>query len=247
MRIHKVDDKRALSLLAAERVVQVLQEKPDAVLGLSTGETPLGMYQELIRLHKEEGLDFSHVRTFNLDEYVGLPPDHPQSYHYYMHHHFFRHINIAPENIHIPNGNVQDFESESAAYEEAIKQVGGIDLQILGIGTNGHIGFNEPGSDPTSSTRVVSLTERTRRDNSRFFPTFDEMPTHAVTLGIQTILRYSKSILLLANGEKKAEAIYRMVNGEITPEMPASYLRTHPDVTVIVDQEAGKKIKITTS
>lgn len=243
MRIHKVDDYRTLSLLAAEQVVQVIQEKPDAVLGLSTGDTPLGMYQELIRLHREEGLDFSRVRTFNLDEYVGLSPDHPQSYHFYMHTHFFRHVNIAPENIHIPCGNVQDYQSECEAYEQAIEQAGGIDLQVLGIGANGHIGFNEPGSDSNCCTRLVHLTETTRRDNSRFFESLDEVPKMAVTLGIKTIVTYSKAILLLASGQKKAEAIHRMVDEEINPDVPASYLRNHADVTVIVDREAGQKIE----
>ena len=231
-----------MSKLAAKMIADAIRAKPNIVLGLATGGTPEGCYKELVRMHKEEGLDFSQVVTFNLDEYVGLPPDHPQSYHYYMDVHLFNHVNIKRENIHIPDGMAKDLEKHCQEYEEMIKKAGGIDLQLLGIGRNGHIGFNEPGSPFDSRTRVVELTETTRRDNARFFKSIDEVPTHAVTMGLATIME-AKKIILLASGENKADAIAKAVEGPKTTRVPASILQDHPDCTFIIDKEAASKLK----
>jgi len=231
-----------MSRLAAKMIADAIKAKPNIVLGLATGGTPEGCYKELVRMHKEEGLDFSQVVTFNLDEYVGLPPDHPQSYHYYMDVHLFNHVNIKRENIHIPDGMAKDLEKHCQEYEEMIKKAGGIDLQLLGIGRNGHIGFNEPGSPFDSRTRVVELTETTRRDNARFFKSIDEVPTHAVTMGLATIME-AKKIILLASGENKADAIAKAVEGPKTTMVPASILQDHPDCTFIIDKEAASKLK----
>lgn len=227
-----------LSREAANNIAEAVKAEPDVVLGLATGGTPLGCYRELIRMHREEGLSFSRVTTFNLDEYVGLPPEHPQSYHYYMFHNLFNHIDVKKENIHIPNGMADDLDEECRRYEEAIKEAGGIDLQLLGIGRNGHIGFNEPGSPFNSRTRVVRLTEQTRRDNARFFNSIEEVPTHAITMGIGTIME-ARRIILIASGEAKAEAIAKAVKGPRTVEVPASALQEHPDCLFIVDREAA--------
>lgn len=227
-----------LSLEAALRIADVVKSKPDAVLGFATGSTPIGCYRELIRLHRVEGLSFSRVSTFNLDEYVGLPPEHPQSYHYYMFQNLFNHVDVKREKIHIPNGLAEDLEAECRRYEEAIKQSGGIDLQILGIGRNGHIGFNEPGSPFDSRTRVVKLSDQTRMDNSRFFKSLDEVPTHAITMGIATIME-AKRIILLASGEAKAEAVAKAVKGPKTVMVPASALKDHPDCLFILDRGAA--------
>ncbi|RLI23840.1 glucosamine-6-phosphate deaminase, partial [Candidatus Bathyarchaeota archaeon] len=188
--------------------------------------------------HREEGLSFSRVTTFNLDEYVGLPPDHPQSYHYYMFHNLFDHVDVRRENVHIPDGMAENLDEECRRYEEAIKEAGGIDLQLLGIGRNGHIGFNEPGSPFDSRTRVVKLSEQTRKDNARFFNSIDEVPTHAITMGIGTIME-ARRIILIASGEAKAEAIAKAVKGPKTVDVPASALQDHPDCLFIIDKEAA--------
>ncbi len=177
-----------MSRAAAQEVVSLLNAKPDAVLGMATGSTPLGVYQELVRLHREEGLDFSQVRTFNLDEYVGLPIDHPQSYHYFMHENLFKHINIPPQNIHIPSGTTGNYRAFCEWYEQQIKACGGIDLQILGIGSDGHIAFNEPTSSLGSRTRLKTLAEPTIVDNARFFEKREDVPIYAITMGVGTIL-----------------------------------------------------------
>jgi len=231
-----------MSKLAAKMIADAIRAKPNIVLGLATGGTPEGCYKELVRMHKEEGLDFSQVVTFNLDEYVGLPPDHPQSYHYYMDVYLFNHVNIKRENTHIPDGMAKDLEKHCQEYEEMIKKAGGIDLQLLGIGRNGHIGFNEPGSPFDSRTRVVELTETTRRDNARFFKSIDEVPTHAVTMGLATIME-ARKIILLASGENKADAIAKAVEGPKTTMVPASILQDHPDCTFIIDKEAASKLE----
>lgn len=233
-----VDSYRELSLRAAAHVAALLRRKPNAVLGLATGSTPVGLYQELVRLHRQEGLDFSRVTTFNLDEYWGLPDDHPASYHRFMQENLFGLVNLRPENTHIPSGTAENMEAECERYEEAIRRAGGIDLQILGIGQNGHIGFNEPGTPFTSRTRVVDLTEDTRRANARFFPSLEEVPRRAVTMGIATIME-AREILLLASGKEKAAALAAAVEGEVTPEVPASVLQTHPRVTVLADRAAA--------
>ncbi|USG66952.1 glucosamine-6-phosphate deaminase [Brevibacillus ruminantium] len=236
-----VEDYEKLSREAARLVAVQVAAKPASVLGLATGSTPLGMYKELTRLNREEGLDFSQITTFNLDEYVGLAADHSQSYRTYMRDHFFQHVNLSAEKTHIPSGDASDLDEECSRYEEAIAAAGGIDIQILGIGGNGHIGFNEPGSPVDSRTRVVQLAARTIEDNARFFASVEEVPTKAVSMGIQTILN-ARRIVLLASGASKAEAIQLMLEGEKTPEVPASLLQQHPDVTVIMDRQAASRL-----
>lgn len=230
-----------MSKKAALIVASQVLLKPNSVLGLATGSTPLGMYRELIEMYKRKELDFSEVRTFNLDEYYQLPPDNPQSYYYFMYNNFFNYININFENIHLPKGLSQDVESECKEYEIAIKKAGGIDLQVLGIGENGHIGFNEPGESLQVQTRLINLTEETINVNSRFFDSKDKVPRQAITMGIGSILK-ARRILLLANGKKKASAIKKTVNGYITTKCPSSFLQTHPDVTLIIDEDAASLI-----
>lgn len=242
MQIHIVEDYEALSKKAADIVARVVRSKTTAVLGLATGSTPIGLYQELIKLYQRGELDFSGVTTFNLDEYVGLTPSHPQSYHMFMQTNFFSQVNVSPEKKHIPRGDLLDAEDVCKDYEQAIKVAGGIDIQILGIGSNGHIGFNEPGTDPSQGTKIIRLAESTRQANARFFEDIDAVPKQAVTMGIRTIMQNSKQILLLATGEKKAEAIHRLTYGKISSDMPASYLQLHPGVTVIVDQAAAARM-----
>jgi len=242
MRVIIEKDYDAMSKRAAQFVAELVREKPDCGLGLATGSTPIGMYKELIRMHKEEGLDFSRVKTFNLDEYYGLSPDHPQSYHYFMRQHLFDHINIAPQNINIPDGKVRDVKAFCAAYERMIKEAGGIDLQILGIGADGHIGFNEPGSSLGSRTRLKTLAEETIRDNSRFFKSMDEVPKFAITMGIATIMD-AKRCILLASGIRKAKVVAQAIEGPVSSQITASMLQMHPDVIVILDEEAASELK----
>ena len=231
----------AASIVAARIIAQLVRRKPDAVLGLATGSTPLATYRALVHMHREEGLDFSRVTTFNLDEYVGLPPEHPQSYHAFMEEHLFRHLNIARERIHIPNGLAADVPAECAAYEAAIVAVGGIDLQLLGIGTDGHIGFNEPSSSLASRTRIKTLTAQTRQDNARFFGSAAEVPLHVITMGVGTIMD-ARQVLLLAFGERKAQAIAAAVEGPITAMNPASILQMHPVAKCLADEPAAAKL-----
>lgn len=231
-------DYDSLSKEAASIVRSEMEKKKDIVLGLATGSTPIGMYKELIRMHKEEGLDFSNVITFNLDEYVGLEYDNPNSYHYYMMENLFKHINISDSNIYIPDGKSDNLEESCKIYEKLIEEKGGIDLQILGIGANGHIGFNEPEEELNFGTSIVDLDERTIKDNARFFSSIEEVPRKAITMGIGSIMK-AKKIVLLANGKNKAEAISKLLKGKkITTMVPATLLLLHPDVTVIVDEEA---------
>ena len=231
----------AASIVAARIIAQLVRRKPDAVLGLATGSTPLATYRALIHMHREEGLDFSRVTTFNLDEYVGLPPEHPQSYHAFMEEHLFRHLNIPRERIHIPNGLAADVPAECAAYESAIVAAGGIDLQLLGIGTDGHIGFNEPSSSLASRTRIKTLTAQTRQDNARFFGSAAEVPLHVITMGVGTIMA-TRQVLLLAFGERKAQAIAAAVEGPITAMNPASILQMHPVAKCLADEPAAAKL-----
>src|SRR5580765_7368125 len=203
-----------MAVAAAREVANVLNAKPNAVLGMATGSTPLGLYQELVRLHRRGELDFSHVTTFNLDEYVGLPITHPQSYHQFMHENFFRHINIPAQNIHIPSGTTTNYPAFCAWYEQRIREAGGIDLQILGIGSDGHIAFNEPGSSLGSRTRLKTLASETIRDNARFFGGEDKVPRLAVTMGVGTILDTRKCVLL-AFGKHKAAAVRDTVEGPV--------------------------------
>lgn len=230
-----------LSKEAARVIKREMQKKPNLVLGLATGSTPIGLYKELIRRHKE-GLSFSQITTFNLDEYFGLDSSHSQSYHFYMQKNLFDHIDIKPKNIHIPDGTVKDVKRYCAEYEEIIKRVGGIDLQILGIGSNGHIGFNEPGSLFTSRTHLTKLTESTIKDNARFFEKKEDVPRFAITMGIQTILE-AKEIILLASGQNKADAVAKSIEGQITSQVPASILQKHPNSIFILDKAAASQLK----
>ncbi len=231
-----------MSKAAAAIVAQEIRRKPDMVLGLATGSTPLGMYRELIRLHNKEGLDFSQVVTFNLDEYYGLSPADAQSYHYYMNENLFKHINVRPENIHIPDGEAKDAEEFCREYDGEIQRSGGIDLQILGIGRNGHIGFNEPGDELVTETHVTMLNEGTRQANARFFGSVDSVPKKAVTMGLGTIMR-AKKIILMASGKEKAIIISRIVNDtSVTTKVPASLLHLHSDATVLIDKEAALEV-----
>ena len=231
----------AASIVAAKIIAQLVRRKPDAVLGLATGSTPLATYRELVRMHREEALDFSRVRTFNLDEYVALPHEHPQSYHAFMRENLFRHLNVPRENIRIPNGLAAHVPAECAAYEAAIRAAGGIDLQVLGIGTDGHIGFNEPSSSLASRTRIKTLTARTRSDNARFFGSVDEVPIHVVTMGVGTIMD-ARQVLMLAFGEGKAKAIAEAVEGPIMAMNPASILQLHPVAKCLIDEAAAAKL-----
>jgi len=230
-----------MSRKAAGIIADAIRNKPNLVLGLATGGTPVGCYQEIIRMHKEEGLDFSRVITFNLDEYIGLPPTHPQSYRHFMDKNLFHHINIKIENTHVPNALTDDSQRTCQEFEEAIKASGGIDLQLLGIGANGHIAFNEPGSPFDSRTRVVNLLERTIKDNARFFKSIDEVPRQALSMGMGTIME-ARGILLLASGAGKAEAVAKSVEGPITTDVPASILQRHPNCIFILDEEAASKL-----
>ena len=224
--------------VASRIVARLLQEKPNAVLGLATGSTPLLLYRALVDMK----LDWSRVTTFNLDEYIGLPQDHPQSYHSFMWENLFRHIDIPKENVNIPDGNASDIPGCCAAYEQRIRDAGGIDLQILGIGTDGHIGFNEPTSSLASRTRIKTLTPQTRKDNARFFGSEAEVPGHVITMGIGTIME-ARQNLMLAFGSNKARAIAEAVEGPITTINPASILQMHPDAKVCLDAAAAAQLK----
>jgi glucosamine-6-phosphate deaminase len=237
-------DPQTASHLAARVVARTIREKPDAVLGLATGSTPLKLYQELIRFHQDEGLDFSSVKTFNLDEYVGLEREHEQSYYTFMWDNLFSKINIKPENVHIPNGMANDIPSFCTGYEAAIEDAGGIDIQILGIGSDGHIGFNEPTSSFASRTRIKTLTQQTVADNARFFGGDEsQVPHHCITMGIGTIM-HARRIIMLAFGSGKADAIAAAVEGPVASIMPASILQHHPDAKVFVDEPAAATLKL---
>ncbi len=238
MKLYIVEDYRQLSLKAASIVASQVILKNNSVLGLATGSTPEGMYRQLAQLNRDGIVDFSGVLTFNLDEYLGLAPGHPQSYHYYMHDHLFNHINAAPQNINIPPGQEQDMAAVCREYDEKIAAAGGIDLQVLGIGGNGHIGFNEPHGHLNVQTHVVDLTEDTVEANSRFFATREEVPRQAVTMGMGSIMK-ARRILLLASGKNKARAIKETLSGKITTQVPASFLQLHREMIVILDKEAA--------
>ena len=234
-------DYSEISSESAMIIANQIKAKPDSVLGLATGSTPLGLYKELIRLHLNGDIDFSNVTTFNLDEYVGLSNDHPQSYSAFMHDNLFSKINIKKENVHIPNGNHPN-DKECERYESLIKSCGGIDLQILGIGSDGHIAFNEPSSSLGSRTRIKTLTQETVRDNARFFDNITDVPKFAVTMGVGTIME-AKRILLLASGSAKAKAITKAIEGPISSMCSASAIQIHPKTVVMVDDDAAKELK----
>lgn len=242
MEIIIVDNYQKMSEIGALMIKEQIKKKADSILGLATGGTPIGMYKELIRMHIQDFLDFSNVITFNLDEYVGISRQHPQSYYNFMFENLFNHINIDPKKVYIPNGSEANLQLECKNYEQRITEAGGMDIQILGIGTNGHIGFNEPGSNFHDKTRVVQLSESTLKANSRFFGDISLVPTLAISMGINTILSNSKKIILLAHGSEKAEAVYGMIKGDVCSNNPASLLQLHPNVTVILDVQAARKL-----
>lgn len=235
-------DNEEVNLQAAQLIASAIKKKPSMTLGLATGSTMIGLYQHLVRLHQKGEIDLSRVVTFNLDEYLGLPETHSQSFCHFMREHFFRHVNVQPKNIHIPDGTIRgNYEQYSASYERAIREAGGIDLQLLGIGRNGHIGFNEPTSSLASRTRLKVLSRETLDDNAKFFGPGEESPRCAITMGIGTILE-ARKILLLATGEAKAEAIAKSIEGPITCAVSASALQLHPDVTFLLDEPAASQL-----
>lgn len=228
-----------LSKRAAAILLEEIHSNPKLVLGLATGSTPVGTYEELIKSYKRGEVDFSKVRTFNLDEYIGLEGTHPNSYRYFMNEKLFNHINISIENTFIPDGRAQDLIDEGRRYDKHIEEIGGIDIQILGIGTNGHIAFNEPARELNVGTSVVDLTESTINDNRRFFSSREVVPKTAVSMGIGSIMK-AKKIILLASGRNKAEIMNKLLSSStISTDMPASFLLLHPDVTIILDKEAN--------
>lgn len=241
MRIIEAKDYQEMSRKAAEVIAAQVTMKPNCVLGLATGSSPIGTYDQLVEWYEKGDLDFSTIKTVNLDEYRGLTHDNDQSYYYFMHEHLFDRVNIDPANTNVPDGTEPDAEKECARYEELIKSYGGIDLQLLGLGHNGHIGFNEPADAFTVTTNCVDLTESTIEANKRFFASADDVPRQAYTMGIGTIMK-AKKILVVVNGEGKADIVAKAFFGPVTPEVPASILQLHPDVTVVADKEALSKI-----
>ena len=241
MRIYREKDYEAMSLRAAQVMAAEIIHRPNCVLGLATGSTPIGMYKRLIELNKEGKLSFKEVRTVNLDEYKGLSPEHDQGYRYFMQKQLFDHVDILPENTRVPDGLAADADAECAAYDAYIRSLGGIDLQLLGVGHNGHIGFNEPADVFVTPTHVVDLTERTIDANARFFATRDDVPRQAFTMGIGPIMA-AKKILLIASGEEKAEAVYNTICGAVDPHCQGSILQLHPDVVMVADEAALSKV-----
>lgn len=241
MKIVIVDNYDEMSGRAASYVISQVLGKPDSILGLAAGNTPLGMYRELVKSYDRRELDFSETTLFNLDEYCNLDKDNPRSYSYFMKKNLISQINVKAENVFIPNGMAFDIEEECRNYERMIMEKGGIDLQILGIGQNGHIGFNEPGTDFEAETHLVQLKPSTVEANARYFNNRGEVPTTAISMGIKTIMK-SRMLVLLASGEKKADAIKRAINDEISPNLPASILQLHPNVVFIIDNEAASML-----
>lgn len=241
MKIIKVKNYDEMSKRAAFIVASQVSLKDNSVLGLATGSTPLGAYKEIINMYNENLIDFRNITTFNLDEYYGLSGEDDQSYRYFMNENLFNHINIDKENTFIPNGKAENTELESKKYDELVEENGNIDLQILGIGSNAHIGFNEPDDKFASGTHLVDLKEETIEANSRFFETKEEVPKKAISMGMKNIMK-AKKVILLASGENKADAIKKTIEGDITPSVPASILQLHPDVTFILDEEAASKL-----
>ncbi len=230
----------SVSKEAFEIISNYIKNNPHACLGLATGSTPIGLYKRLIKAYERHEISFKYVTTYNLDEYVGIDRNHPQSYYYFMHNHLFNHIDINPENVHIPENDIKHIDDIAKAYNEQLKKTS-IDLQILGIGSNGHIGFNEPGTSFDQETFIVTLDEQTKRDNARFFKSPALVPTHAITMGIKNIMD-SKKIMLIAVGKRKAAIIKAVVEGKVTTEIPATILQKHPDVTLILDTSAASLI-----
>ncbi len=241
MKIYVSDDYKGMSRKAANIVSAQVILNPSCVLGLATGSTPIGMYKQLIDWYNKGDLDFSQVKSVNLDEYVGLAPTHDQSYRYFMQHNLFDHVNIDPANTNVPNGLASDPEAECERYNEVIRSMGGIDVQVLGMGHNGHIGFNEPGQAFELETHVVDLTERTIEANARFFASKDEVPKRAITMGIKSIMQ-ARQILVVVSGEDKAEIVKKAFFGPVVPQVPASILQMHPNVVLCGDKAALSQI-----
>ena len=241
MRIYLSEDYKAMSRRAANIISAQVITKPDSVLGLATGGTPVGAYQQLVEWYKKGDLSFAEIKTVNLDEYLGLSPHHEQSYRYFMQVNLFDHIDIKPENTHVLNGLAKDPQAECAAYNQLIRDLGGIDLQLLGMGHNGHIAFNEPGDDFGLETHVVTLTDRIIDANTRFFESRDEVPRHALSMGIKNIMQ-ARRILIVVSGEEKAETVCKAFAGPVTKDVPASVLQLHPDVTLVGDRAALSKL-----
>ncbi|MGG4108249.1 glucosamine-6-phosphate deaminase [Paenibacillus lautus] len=239
MNIYTFSDEEQFVQTAANQISSLLHTNPRATLGLATGSTPVGLYNKLIEMNRQGLVSFAQTTTYNLDEYVGLPENHPESYRTFMNEKFFNHVDIQIERTHVPNGNATNPEEECLNYDKMLEEFGPVDLQLLGLGHNGHIGFNEPGESLSGGTHVVELQEKTRNANARFFPTLDDVPTHAITMGVATIMK-ARQILLLVRGEDKAEIVRRALKGPITTECPASLLQCHPNVVVLLDQGAGR-------
>lgn len=233
------DTYEEMSMACADVFEDLLTVKPASVLGLATGSTPLGTYAELVKAYSSGRISFRDVTTFNLDEYAGLDPDNDQSYRWFMNHNLFDHVDIDKSKTHVPDGLCENSHTMCDEYEKAIEAAGGIDIQLLGLGHNGHIGFNEPSDEFPIATHKVELTASTIEANSRLFASIDEVPTHAYTMGIGTIMK-AKKIVVIANGEGKAEIVKRAFKGDVTTQVPASILQSHPNVTIILDKEAAK-------
>ena len=237
MKIYSAQDYQSMSRKAANILSAHVILKPDSVLGLATGSTPIGMYKQLIEWYNKGDIDFSQVHTVNLDEYLGLAPTHDQSYRYFMQTNLFDHVNVPPENTNVPNGLAPDPEAECARYNQVIADLGGIDVQVLGMGHNGHIGFNEPEEAFELETHVVNLTDNTIDANARFFASRDEVPRQAITMGIKSIMQ-ARHILVVVSGKDKAEIVKRAFFGPVTPKVPASILQMHPHVSLVADEAA---------
>lgn len=242
MKIIEAKNYDHMSHIAANIIASQLILCPKTVLGLATGSSPEGIYKELVEKYNNGDIDFSQVVSFNLDEYCGLPREHEQSYYYYQNNHLFSKVNISKENTHLPNGNVDDINAECENYEKMIAESGGVDIQILGIGHTGHIGFNEPSDSFAKMTHSVDLEQVTIEANARFFNSIDEVPKKAVTMGIGTIMR-AKKLVMVVSGKDKAEILYKSVTGEVTPKVPATILQFHKDVTIVADADAISILK----
>lgn len=242
MKIIRAKDYDEMSALACEKLIGKFATVKNPVFGLATGDTPNGLYERLIQKYKQQEVTFQNATTFNLDEYVGYSKDNSKSYHYYMSERLFNHIDIPEDRAHVPNGCAEDLQQECRDYEEKIKQAGQIDIQLLGLGANGHIGFNEPGTPFDSRTEVVFLADSTRQSNARFFPSIDDVPKTAISMGIGTIME-SEEILLLVSGEQKADILAHVLNSEPSEEFPATVLHMHENVTIIADEAALSKVE----
>ena len=238
MKLIIVKDYQEVSKKAADIVIELIKENKEVKLGLATGSSPIGLYQNLIDAYQQKEISFQDVTTFNLDEYVGISRDHSQSYFSFMQENLFKHIDIDLDHVHLPDNDLDKISTIAKDYNKLLKK-NQLDLQVLGIGSNGHIGFNEPGTPFANETFIVDLDERTRKDNSRFFGSIEDVPKQAITMGIKNIMR-AKHILLIASGKEKSEAVYQMIYGEITPDLPASVLQLHPHCTVIIDEDAAQ-------